>query len=124
MKRMFFLLLVINAFAWPTASAAVSNEEFEELRQQLAAVSQRLEELAAENSELRRTQTQTATLVADVQKSISDGPATDGYVAPTSWSDRVKMDGDFRYRYEDIDVEGTSNRARNRIRARTNVRAT
>ena len=38
-------------------------------------------------------------------------------------ADRVKLDGDFRYRYERIDVEGSDTRSRNRIRARTNITA-
>jgi len=123
MKRMLVLLLSINVFAWSTAFAEVSDEDFEQLRQQLAAVSQRLEELAAENTELRRSQAQTATVVADVQKSVSEGPELDAHVAPRSWSDRISLGGDFRYRYENIDVEGSSSRNRNRIRARTNIQA-
>jgi len=123
MKRILFLLLAINAFAGPTAFAAVSDDDFEQLRRQLAAVSQRLEELAAENADLRQSQAQTSTVVADVQKSISAGTGLDAQVAPTSWTDRISLGGDFRYRYENIDVEGSSSRNRNRIRARTNVKA-
>ena len=53
MKRKLLLLIAINVFAFSTASAAVSDEDFEQLRKQLAAVSQRLDELAAENEELK-----------------------------------------------------------------------
>lgn len=122
MKRKLFLLLIINLFAWSTAFGAVSDEDFEQLRKQLAAVSQRLDELAAENAELKRSQAQTATIVADVQSSVAQVQVT-GTAPAESWSDRIKLDGDFRYRYENIDVEGSPERNRNRIRARTNIKA-
>ena len=43
--------------------------------------------------------------------------------AEAGWPDRVKLAGDFRYRYEGISVEGSDTRRRNRIRARTNITA-
>ncbi len=116
MKRKLLLLLAANLFVTSTAFAAVSDEEFEELRRQLAAVSERLDALAAENAELKRSQAETQSTVAEVKKSAA--PA-----AKASWADRVRLDGDFRYRYEHIDPEGSSSRNRNRIRARTNVKA-
>jgi hypothetical protein len=44
-------------------------------------------------------------------------------VATDNWSDRIRLDGDFRYRYERTDPEGSDTRRRNRIRARVNVKA-
>jgi len=123
MKRILFLMLTVSFVAPPMAFAAVSDEDFELLRQQLAAVSQRLEELAAENAELRSAQDQTATTVAEVQTSVTKVQAVELPASGESWSDRIKLDGDLRYRYESIDPEGSSTRKRNRIRARTNVRA-
>lgn len=123
MKRILFLMLTVNVVALPTAVAAVSDEDFELLREQLAAVSQRLEELAAENAELRSAQDQTATAVADVRTSVSQVQEMEVPAARESWSDRIRLDGDFRYRYENIDAEGSSSRNRNRIRARANIKA-
>jgi len=123
MKRRLFLLLMINVFAWSTAFGAVSDEDFEQLRKQLAMVSQRLDELAAENAELKRSQAQTATTVADVQTSVAKVQSTGTVAATESWSDRIRLDGDFRYRYENIDPEGSTSRNRNRIRARANIKA-
>lgn len=96
--------------------AEVSDADFEELRQQLAALSQRLEQLAAENAELREAQRSPST---------AEGAAREPTVpvAAASWSDRIGMDGDFRYRYETIDAEGSDTRRRNRIRARANIKA-
>ena len=123
MKRSLLLMLIAGIVASPVAIAAVSDEDFEQLRQQLAAVSQRLEELAAENAELRRAQDQAATEIADVQTSVSQVKQADVIAAGEDWTDRIRLDGDFRYRYETIDAEGSSTRKRNRIRARTNVQA-
>ena len=123
MKRKLLPLVVISVFAFSTASAAVSDEDFEQLRKQLAAVSQKLDELAAENEELRRSQAQTATTVADVQTSVATVQGSGGAVASESWPDRIKLDGDFRYRYENIDAEGSDERNRQRIRARVNIKA-
>jgi hypothetical protein len=109
MKRKFYLLLAGTVLAGQTAQGAVSDEDFEQLRQQLAAVSQRLDKLAAENAELRKSQEETKDSVATV--------------ASDSWSDRIRLQGDFRYRYETIDVENSAFRRRNRIRARANIQA-
>jgi hypothetical protein len=97
--------------------------EIEQLREQLAAVSQRLEEIAAENAELRRDRDQAATTITDVQTSLTEIQEVEIPEAKESWSDRVGLDGDFRYRYESIDVAGSSTRRRNRIRARANIKA-
>jgi len=123
MKRFLFLMLALNMVALPTASAAVSDADLAQLREQLAAMSQRLEELAAENAELRNVQDQAATAIADVRTSVAEVKESDSPAAKEAWSDRIRLDGDFRYRYEDIDPEGGSSRNRNRIRARANIRA-
>jgi len=119
---MLHLLLTIAAFAGPPALGAVTDEDFDILRAQLAAVSQRLEELAAENAELRRSQASNATAVADVQSSVVEVQEA-ASASSESWADRIAMNGDFRYRYETIDVEDASLRRRNRIRARVNLDA-
>lgn len=109
--------------AAPTASGAVIDQDFEQLRRELQAVSQRLDELAAENAELRRSQDQTARAIVDVQSSVEGVQDTLIDEVPESWYDRIALDGDFRYRFETIDVENVSSRRRNRIRARTNIKS-
>jgi hypothetical protein len=116
MRRKICLLLISTVLVAQTASGAVDDEDFEQLRQQLAALSQRLDELAAENAELKKSQGETETAVAVVQESVAS-------VASKSWSERVRLDGDFRFRHESIDVENSSSRNRKRIRARANVKA-
>ena len=123
MKRILSLIFAVSLIAMPTAYAAVSDEEFQQLREQLAAVSMRLEQLAAENMELRTAQEQSAEAIVDVQTTVSEIQPTPAPMAGSTWADRITLDGDFRYRYERIDAEGSDVRSRNRIRARTNIKA-
>lgn len=123
MKQAFFLILAVNLVGATTTFAAVSDEDIERLRAQLAAVSQQLEELAAENAELRRAQDQAAMAITDVQTSVAEVKDIGLRDGGESWSDRIRLDGDFRYRFENIDAQGSPTRQRNRIRARSNLRA-
>ena len=123
MNRILLPMLAASLIASPAALAAVSDADIEQMRMQLAAMSQRLENLAAENAELRRNQEQATTAIADVQTSVAEVRSAEIPTAGESWTDRIRLDGDFRYRYENIDAEGSSSRDRNRIRARTNVKA-
>ena len=123
MNRLVSPTLAVCLLVSSTAFGAVSDEEIQALREQLADVSQRLEALAAENAELRRAQSESADAIADVQTTVAEVASATPPVASETWSDRVRMDGDFRYRYERIDAEGSDTRRRNRIRARVNVRA-
>jgi hypothetical protein len=118
MKRILSLVVASSIVLAPASFAAISDEDFAQLREQLAAVSIRLDMLEAENSELRAAQNQSDTEINNVKTTVSEFPASSG-----SWTDRVKLDGDFRYRYERIDAEGAETRRRNRIRARTSVKA-
>ena len=123
MKRILFLMLAVNMVAPTSVIAAVSDEDIQQLRDQLAAVSLRLDEIAAENAELKSAQDQAATTIADVQTSMIEVQAAEFPAATETWSDRINLSGDFRYRYESIDAEGSPTRERNRIRARTNIKA-
>jgi len=127
MKQIISLMIFVNLFVASTAKAAVSDEEFQQLRDQLASISQRLDELAAENAELRAAYKQTAGTPGDadrnVETTVAESAPTDAPAAIESWSERIALDGDFRYRYERITPEGSDTRTRNRIRARVNIRA-
>ena len=123
MTRVLIPILAASLLVSSAAFGAVSEEEIQELREQLALLSQRLEELAAENADLRRAQDESASAIADVQSTVTEVAAATTPVASESWPDRIGLDGDFRYRYERIDAEGSDTRRRNRIRARFNVRA-
>jgi len=123
MKQIISLIIVVNLFVASTAKAAVSDEEFQLLREQLASISQRLDELAAENAELRAAYKQTAGAPGDIETTVAESVPTDAPAAIDSWSERIALDGDFRYRYERISPEVGDTRTRNRIRARANIKA-
>jgi hypothetical protein len=120
MRQKFFLLLATTVFAGQTASGAVSDEDIEHLRQQIAALSQRLEDLAVENAALKESQGRTEMAVADV-KNIKSGFAQVG--EEESWEDRISFKGDLRLRYETIDEDGRDDRKRGRFRTRFGMSA-
>lgn len=105
------------------AVAAVSDEEFEQVQEQLVLMSERLDKLEAENQALRAAHSQGEVAVEDIATELEIPTVADEQVPAESWNDRVVIDGDFRYRYETISAEGSQTRRRNRIRARTNIKA-
>ena len=107
-KNVIAPLAAISVLATPAAAVAATDQEIEDLRMQLAAVSERLEALAAENAELRRAQDQTQSAIADVEAEVSALELPEGAMAKDAWPSRIKFDGDFRYRHEEIDAEGSS----------------
>jgi hypothetical protein len=123
MRRTSFLLLVITIIAAPRAFGAVTDQDIELMRQQLAAMSDRLDALAAENAELRKAQAQTGTEVVEVQSTLAGIQYTARPSDGETWTDTIRLDGDFRYRHERIDAQDDPFRRRNRIRARANIRA-
>ena len=115
MKRMGRLAVASLFLTSPMALGAVSDEAFEQLRAELAALAERVEQLAAENAELREAGAETATAVSEGQETAAE--------EKSSWSDRISINGDFRYRYENIDVglPNVDDRNRNRIRGRVAI---
>lgn len=123
MRRMSFLLLTFSFLATPAAFGAVTDQDLQELRQQLSAMSARLDALASENAELRRTQPKADAGTSVIPAPMTAVPKSEIHAMSGSWTDSIRMDGDFRYRYEKIDIEDAAGRRRNRIRARANIRA-
>ena len=112
---------------------AATDAEMAAMREQLNALSQRLDKLEAENraltasnAELAQSQQATKEQLADVSAQQAEPDSNNKQVAAasgsstkeTNWSDRIRWQGDFRYRYENIDVATGDDRNRNRIRAR------
>jgi hypothetical protein len=123
MRRVSFLLLLIVTIEAPTALGAVTDEDFERMRQQIAMLSDRLDALAAENTMLRDTRSKPESGVTVVQTTATRYPDAAASSVGESWSDTIRMDGDFRYRHERIDVQEADLHKRSRIRARSNIRA-
>jgi hypothetical protein len=143
MKRhlaLFLLGLIVTA---PDVGAAVSDEEVQALREQIRLLSERLDQLeqanatsqAAPAQPMAAENTAEASPGAAPQLAAADEQALDAKIdqavaakvdekmAAVSWAERIRWAGDFRYRYEDINIEAGDDRNRNRIRARTELQA-
>lgn len=115
MKRLISVAVTSAVLASSQVHATVSDDDFAQLRADLAAMAQRLNTLEAENANLREISESTVTELDVAQTELAG--VVKGNSA-SSWAERIKVKGDFRYRYEEIDVEGRDKRDRNRIRAR------
>jgi hypothetical protein len=118
MQRTGISLLASLFLASPMAMGAVSDEDFAALRAELATLSDRLEALATENADLRQQHQDTAEVAEQARIQAAAATGTGG---STSWTDRMSLNGDFRYRYENIDIEGKDDQNRSRIQARANI---
>lgn len=111
MKRKQFALAAGLALASPAGMAAVSDAEFQALKDSIATLTQKLnameQERAAEKA--RAAQAPAVAAAPPVAK-----PAA-------SWADKITIQGDLRGRYENIDQDGKSERNRDRIRARAAI---
>ena len=112
--------------ALPIASQAASDEDLATMRVQLQALGDRLDlletenrELAAANAELAQVNQQTAVTVAEInEQAEAVAMEVQKQAEETDWTDRMRWEGDFRYRFENFDIEDIPNRNRNRVRAR------
>jgi len=95
--------------------AAVSDAEFEALKAQMAALAGRVAVLEEENASLRQVSEEAYGSLEEAQTELAE---IRQHSLTSSWVESIKIKGDFRYRYENIDVEGRDSRERNRIRAR------
>lgn len=118
MKKMLSLAVAAAVLGSAGANATVSDAEWEQFKAQFSAMSQRVEALEAENAQLKG---QGGVPVEDLSVLQADVASLKAQNSASSWSEKIKLKGDFRYRYEYIDVEGKDSRERNRIRGRLGV---
>jgi len=97
--------------------ADVKEEEIAHLREQVRILSERLDQLEQSSSEVAAKQQQSEADIEDVVDIRLDERLAE------SWTSRISWKGDFRYRYENIEVEGLEPRSRERIRARAHLEA-
>lgn len=116
MKKILSVAVATVVLGSASAGASVSDAEWNALKAQIDAMSERLNTLEAENKQLRASQGGIA--VDDIGQLRSDVAALKDSNKSMSWAERVKWKGDFRYRYEDIEEDGKDDRDRNRVRAR------
>jgi len=105
--------------------AAVSDAEFAELKAQMAAMAQRLSTLEAENQQLKESTTDSVAQLEGTREELlvvkDDLAVVKKQEEASSWAERIKWKGDFRYRYEDIQQDDKADRNRDRIRARAEL---
>ena len=123
--RKLTLLLGLTALLCSTAaSAQVSEEEVQALRDQIEMLTKRLDEMERQNQQTQQVATQSAETAVAKAEAVEEQMATvEDQVAAMSWAERIRWEGDFRYRYENIEQEGRDARNRSRIRARTHLEA-
>jgi hypothetical protein len=130
MKKMAALLGLCLVIVSQSAIAQVSEDEIKMLRQQIEMLTNRLDELEKQNQQLTRVVEQSDQKIAEnvdtavdakVEEAVSE--QVSDKMAAVSWAERIRWSGDFRYRYENIDVENSDGRNRSRIRARTHLEA-
>lgn len=112
-KRKQLALACGLVLASPMTMAAVSDADFQALKDSIAVLTQKLnsmeQELAAEKA--RSAQ----------QPAVAAAPAPAPSKPASSWADKVTIQGDLRGRYENIDTESNDDRNRDRIRARAAI---
>ena len=111
MKRILVHFFLIGCCLSPAAQAAET--EIELIKRELAALVARVEQLEAENSDLREASTKSSERIEVIDERTDSG----------AWTSTIALSGDVRYRYESIDVEGRDTRERNRVRARVAIKA-
>lgn len=117
-------ILMVGALVWP---ATMQADELDDLKQELAGQKQRTAELEDRINQLEarqrlkeRSQKEQMDKVLDKVESEEQ----EGVIPQVlEWAKRAKWSGDFRYRYEFIDKQGSAERNRNRIRARLGLEA-
>jgi len=107
----------------PGLQADVSDEEVQALREQIRLLSERLDQLenssqAAQTAAATDSGTQSPDEILEEKINQAVASSVDEKMSAVSWAERIRWSGDFRYRYEDINVQAGSDRNRNRIRAR------
>jgi hypothetical protein len=125
MKNLLSVAVASVLLGSASASAAISDAEFAELKAQFATMAKRLSALEAENNQLREQGSASVSQLEGAREELvsarEDIALVNKHAAQNSWAERIKVKGDFRYRYEEIDVDGSDKRDRNRIRARSEL---
>jgi hypothetical protein len=110
--------------------AEVSDQEFDQLKQTLEQALGRINELEAQQQADETAQGTLDVEQASVDVSLADQVAANtAKLSKVSWAERMRIEGDFRYRYQNDDVsdllppnaDDNDARNRNRIRARLAV---
>ncbi len=123
MKTVLFFTLVLGIGISSPSHASVSDQEFSRLQTELMDLMKRVQALETENEKLKNTASVKTEDMAE-SGAAPRSPSTAARTASSSWANSMKWKGDFRYRYEEINIEKRADRSRNRIRGRFALIAT
>ncbi|MDE0758562.1 MAG: putative porin [Pseudomonadales bacterium] len=121
MNALFGFFAVLMSLGSAGQAIASDSTELDDIRRELVALVSRVAALEAENAALKLDNASTGGS-DDAMGTAAKGPVLP---APGSdfWTDNIILTGDFRYRYESLDVQGSADQERNRLRARIRVQA-
>jgi hypothetical protein len=131
MIRVKFNMLLVLPFLLLTVASHANDrgDDFQALRAELLALAKRVNALESSNHALREENERLSAARASANATAAthgeaamDAPATRVAATP-SWAERIKVKGDFRMRYENIDEAGRDSRNRSRLRARAAIMA-
>ena len=141
MKQLVALVGLTVLMAAPIASAEVSDNEFQQLKDSLNQALDRINELEQQQASEKAVQ-QAPRVTTQEEASVTDQVAANtAKLSKMDWASRIKFSGDFRYRYQADDIDpfsysfqdpggdifagtgGGNTRNRNRIRARLGMTA-
>ena len=117
MKKIISVAVASVLFGSAGAGASVPDAEWEQFKAQFAAMSERVNALELENQKLRANSERTVK-VEDLAATNAELSTLKEQNTKTSWAERIKWKGDYRFRYEEIDQQGKDDRERWRVRAR------
>ena len=129
MKKLIFLLCLSTIFNAPTALAQADSDELQALREEILNLTRRLDELEKTQQQPAQSLAQAPVTTASMDEVIDEkvdkavSEQVSERMAAVSWAERMRWKGDFRYRYETIDIDNVDRRSRNRIRARVHLEA-
>ncbi|MDH5276949.1 MAG: putative porin, partial [Gammaproteobacteria bacterium] len=131
MKRAVYALslgmVIGSAVNAPAAVAAVTDEQVQRLLERIEAQEKRIAELEKSSARAPAAAPAPAAAAGADTKALSEQVgANTTRLEKMSWADRIRIEGDFRYRYQNDDVGSPvdDSRNRNRIRARPALIAT
>ena len=97
-----FIALLLAVTYAQVGQASMSDQDFSDLKTELMSLISRVDALEAENKALRESVVSSA---STVEKLVTNDKSS-------SWTKNVKIKGDLRYRYENIDAERSDTRER------------
>lgn len=118
MNKMVSAAVAAAVLTSPVASAHVSDDQWNEFQARFKVIAERVEALELENQRLQAVSDCVAVPVEDLAAPKGQIAVIQQQNKASGWAEKIAIKGDFRYRFESIDLEGVEPRERSRVRAR------